>query len=144
MEKYALRDEVVETVNKLFVYTDSRNWDALRYEVFSDLVMFDMRSVGGEEGERTAESICEEWERNLAGIDQVHHAAGNHIVHFVDNTAQVTCYATAIHYKASATKGHTREFIGSYDIHLMKTSMGWRVYEFRFKLKFMTGNIELA
>ena len=47
MEKYSVRDEVIEVVNKLFVYTDNRHWEGLQYEVFADLVMFDMSSMGG-------------------------------------------------------------------------------------------------
>ena len=143
MEKFSIRDEIIETVNKLFVFTDARRWEELQYEVFADLVMFDMTSVGGMKDELSSQAICDMWAKGFDGIDHVHHHAGNYIIHPHDSTAHVTCYATATHYKASATKGSTRDFIGSYDIRLMKGAGGWRIYEFKYDLKFMKGNISL-
>lgn len=143
MEKYSVRDEIIETVNKLFVYTDMQKWDELRYEVFSDLVMFDMSSLGGPSEELSSRAICELWQKGFEGIDHIHHHAGNYIVHMHDSTADVTCYATATHYKANTTQGNTRNFVGSYELHLMKGATGWRIYEFRYILKFITGNREL-
>ncbi len=47
MVTYSVRDEIVEVINKLFVYTDLQEWEKLQTEVFSDDVFFDMSSMGG-------------------------------------------------------------------------------------------------
>ena len=52
MVTYSVRDEIIEIVNRLFVYTDNREWMKLQSEVFTGEVYFDMSSVGGEKGEK--------------------------------------------------------------------------------------------
>ncbi len=141
---YSIRDEIVEVINKLFVYTDMQEWEKLQNEVFSDDVFFDMSSVGGQEGsETTSKAICEIWRNGFAGIDAVNHLAGNYLIQINDVTASVLAYATATHYKESATRGKTRDFVGTYNISLMKHGIGWRIYEFKYNLRFTNGNIDL-
>ena len=41
------REQIVETANKLFVYTDSHQWKKMQEEVFTDSVLFDMSPLGG-------------------------------------------------------------------------------------------------
>ena len=55
----SVRDEIVEVVNKLFVFTDNQNWDELRTEVFTNQVEFDMSSLGGVKATLTSAEICE-------------------------------------------------------------------------------------
>jgi hypothetical protein len=139
------QDEVIELANKLFIYTDSRQWDALQRQVFSDTVFFDMESLGaGPRKEMASRQICEMWKTGFEGIDQVHHQAGNFIVDFTDeNTnADIFCYAIAIHYKNSATQGKTREFVGSYKLHATLTDIGWRLNSFTYLLKYSNGNVD--
>ena len=71
--KFSVRDEIIEVVNKLFVYTDGQEWNKLLQEVFSDKIDFDMSSLGGEKSTLTAEAICEIWRNGFAGIDSVNH-----------------------------------------------------------------------
>ena len=47
MVSFTVRDEIIEVINKLFIYTDMQEWEKLQNEVFSDDVMFDMSSLGG-------------------------------------------------------------------------------------------------
>jgi hypothetical protein len=143
MISHSIRDEIVEVVNKLFVYTDQQDWDKLQAEVFTHEVRFDMSSVGGVNDELMSVDICKLWEDGFAGIDSINHLAGNFIVKIQDTTASVFAYATATHYKQSATKGKTREFVGTYDIGLLRQIMGWRIYSFRYDLKYSTGNLSL-
>lgn len=144
MVKLSTREEIVETVNKLFVYADSLEWTKLQAEVFTHEVDFDMSSMGGEKKEMTAKAICDLWENGFKDIDSVNHLAGNYIVNIQDATASVFAYATATHYKKSATKGTTREFVGTYNIGLMKQATGWRIYKFQYNLKYATGNMDLT
>ncbi len=143
MVTHSVREEIVEVINKLFIYTDQHEWKKLQAEVFSDDVFFDMSSVGGPKAETTSKAICENWRKGFQGVDSVNHLAGNYLVHINDITATVFAYATATHYKQSATKGNTRDFIGTYDISLMKHGIGWRIYQFKYTLKFTRGNVNL-
>ena len=144
MVTFSIRDEIVEVINKLFVYTDMQEWEKLQDEIFSNDVLFEMSSPGGEKSETTSKAICEMWRKGFEGIDAINHLAGNYLVQVHDTVATVFAYATATHYKASATKGKTREFVGTYNISLMKHGIGWRIYEFKYNLKYATGNIDLG
>ena len=53
------REHIVEVVNKLFVYTDYRQWDKLLKEVFTGNIEFDMSSLGGEVKKMPAREVCE-------------------------------------------------------------------------------------
>jgi hypothetical protein len=141
----SIREEVIETVVKLFNYTDSRNWQGIEDEVFTPKVMFDMSSLGaGAPGEMDATEICKNWEQGFQGIDSVHHQAGNFVVTLNGTNAGVFCYAVAFHYKKDATQGTTREFVGSYNVQLNQTAHGWRINSFQYVIKFVKGNTELV
>lgn len=145
MELKSKREQLVELANKLFVYTDLRLWSKLVKEVFKENVLFDTSSTGaGPAKELSARAICDMWEAALAGIDYVHHQAGNIIVDFKgDDQAEILCYAIASHYKEAATRGKTREFVGSYNLHASFTDQGWRIDGYKYDLKYITGNAEL-
>ncbi len=40
------RDEIIEIANKLFIYTDERDWEKVK-AIFADEVLFDMTSIEG-------------------------------------------------------------------------------------------------
>lgn len=138
MEAKSKRDEIIELVNKLFIYTDNKNWDKLPAEVFTEKVMVDMSSVESKEAnEITADEICKGWKEDLAAIDAVHHQAGNFLVRFThdDVEAEVFCYAVATHVKKNAAQS-LQSFTGSYDLHAVLTDQGWRLDKFRYTQKF--------
>ena len=143
MEHFSEREQIVEVVNKLFIYTDYQKWDKLLNEVFTGNILFDMSSLGQEIKTIPAKEVCEIWQKGFEGLDSVNHLAGNYLVTINGETADVFAYATATHYKNSAIQGKTREFTGSYDLHLTKVLQGWRIDVFKYNLKFMNGNLEL-
>jgi hypothetical protein len=146
MEAKSKRDEIIEIVNKLFIYTDNQQWKKLTTEVFKETVNFDMSSMGaGDATQLKATQICKMWQDGFEGIDVIHHQAGNYLVKLKDEdtTAEVFCYALASHYKESARGGQTREFAGSYDLHLVLTDYGWRIDGFKYNLKYVKGNASL-
>ncbi len=53
--RFSLREQFIEIVNKLFIYTDNRQWDKIIEEVFTDSVLFDMSSAGGAEAASLAQ-----------------------------------------------------------------------------------------
>jgi hypothetical protein len=144
MEKFSTCDLITQTVNKLFVYTDLQEWDQLQMEVFTKQVSFDMSSLGGVRSNLSAVEICKIWQDGFVGIDAVNHLAGNYLIEIKEDEASVFAYATATHYKKSATKGNTREFVGSYNLHLIKENVGWRINEFKYNLKYANGNVDFA
>lgn len=145
MEARSKYDELVTLANKLFIHTDYQQWDKLLSDVFTAKVLFDMSSLGaGPARELSAKEICDMWKTGFAGIDAVHHQSGNFLVSFrADESADIFCYAIAIHFKNNATQGKTREFVGSYDLHAVFTDEGWRLDSFRYNVKFVSGNAEL-
>jgi hypothetical protein len=146
MENKSKRDEVIEVVNKLFIYTDYQQWDKLLAEVLTDNVHFDMASLGaGEAKTLTAIEITNMWRVGFAGIDAIHHQSGNFLVSFKSDAveADVFCYAIASHFKKAAKQGQTREFVGSYDLHCVLTDKGWRIDSFKYNVKYVSGNGDL-
>ena len=137
------RETIIETVNKLFIYTDEQQWEKLLSEVFNESVYMDMTSLGADASNLSSREICDNWENAFSGLDAINHLAGNYLVSISENSATVYCYATATHYKADAVNGKTREFVGTYDLDLVKTEIGWRIHKFKYNLKYMNGNIEL-
>ena len=141
--EFTVREQIIEIVHKLFIYTDNQEWKKLQKEVFSELVDFDMSSLGGEISKKSSIDICNEWKQGFEGIDSINHLAGNHLVKISNNSAEVFIYATATHFKESAIKGKTREFVGSYNLHLVKNMKRWKIDKFKYNLKYMTGNLDL-
>lgn len=138
------RDQIIEVINKMFVYTDTYKWSQLKEEVFTEIVEVDMTSMGAQAPMRiSARDICKEWEQNFKDLDAVHHQAGNYLVRINDLEADVQAYSIASHYLKATKKGNTRTYVGSYDLHLTKTSRGWRVDKFKYILKYSTGNLTL-
>lgn len=138
------REQLIELSNKLFIYTDYKEWQKLKEDVFvDDKVYIDMTSTGaGTAADMTPDMICSMWNVGFEGLDAVHHQSGNFLVTVTNEKAEVYCYAIATHYKANATAGKTREFVGSYNIGCIKTTMGWRINSFKYNLKYVNGNVE--
>ncbi len=138
------REEIIEIVNKLFIYTDYQEWEKLQNEVFTPNVFLDMSSLVAEATTLTSQEICSNWKTGFEGLDAVNHLAGNYLVTITDKEADVFAYATATHFKESATNGKIREFVGSYDLHLVKTENGWRIDKFKYNLKYAIGNMDMS
>lgn len=145
MVELSKRDAIIDVVNRLFVYTDSQDWTRLVEEVFAEEVLFDMSSAGGaERATLSPQKICDMWKTGFEGIDAIHHQAGNYLVTISEDVnAEVLCYAVAMHYKKSASRGNVREFVGTYNIMLAFTDHGWRINGFKYNLKFIQGNATL-
>ena len=138
------REQLVELINKLFIYTDTQDWDGLTKNVFDEIVFLDMSSLGGPAENFSATDICNMWKEGFKDLDSVNHLGGNYLVKITSvNEADIFAYATATHYKASATNGHTREFVGTYELKARRIDSQWKIYSFVYNLKYMTGNTEL-
>lgn len=138
------RQEVEDVVVRVFVATDRRDWAGVE-ACLADTVTLDMTSMtGGEPLRLTPAEVAAGWRDGLAPIDSVHHQVGNFQIAVDGDSATASCYGTAFHHREKiSTPSKTRTFVGSYDLHLSRTSAGWRIDLFRFVLKFIDGNREL-
>ena len=137
------KDAIVDTIIRLFVATDNRDWETAR-ACFTPRVLFDMTSMtGGSPGEIDAQEIVDGWDRGLRHLKAVHHQGGNFQVTLDGDRADAFCYGTASHYLPNASGQNTRLFVGSYDFRLEKDGAAWRIRQFRFNLKYMDGNLQL-
>jgi hypothetical protein len=143
MAFFSVRDEIIEVVHRLFIYTDNREWEKLQNEVFTESIFFDIISLGGIAKNTTAKEVCAVWQKGFERVNVISHLCGNHLVTATETDADVFIYVTATHYKSTATKGKTREFFCTYNLHLVKTDAGWRINRFKYNLKFQTGNLDL-
>jgi SnoaL-like protein len=141
----AISDQIriEESINRLFVCTDSRDWSNVR-KCFAPVVRIDMSSVGaGAAREMTPEQITDMWEDGLKTLEAIHHQVGNHLVSVDANRAIAFCYGTASHYLRNASGRNTRTFVGSYDFELEKIADHWAITMMRFNLKYLEGNPDL-
>ena len=142
--RFSSRDQIVEVVNKFFVYTDEREWEKLQHHVFTKHVLFDMSVIAGEKMHTSALQICEILKANFEDIDAINQLASNHLIEFNEDEDQATVivYVTATHFKRAALNGKTRTFVGSYNLHLVMEGNAWKISELKYTLKFATGNVE--
>ncbi len=137
------KDQVIGTVNRLFIYTDNRDWQKVK-ALFAPRVLFDMTSMtGGEPKTVSPQEIVDGWDEGLRKLKAIHHQSGNFLADISGDEATVFCYAVAWHYLPNRTGRNTRTFAGSYDIHLVKQDGEWKIDWFKYNLKFIDGNADL-
>ena len=142
--QFTVREQIIEVINKFFVYTDNQEWTKLQEEIFAANVELDMVSMGADKAELvSSRELCDRWEKAFEELDAIHHQSGNYIVNIIGEMAKVNAYAVATHYKELAQKGQTRKFTGSYDIHLSKRHGDWRIDKLKYNLKYSSGNMSL-
>ncbi len=137
------KDKIIDTIIRLFISTDNRDWPAVK-ALFAPKVLFDMTSLtGGQPATVAPQEIVYGWDKGLKPLKYVHHQAGNFLVDVGSNEASAFCYGIALHYLPNRTNKNTRTFIGSYNIHLAKLGECWKIDQFKFNLKFIDGNLDL-
>ncbi|MCL7971778.1 MAG: nuclear transport factor 2 family protein [marine benthic group bacterium] len=137
------KDAVISTVNRLFRSVDEKDWEGAE-ACLAPSVLLDVTSMaGGEPEHTTGKAIVEGWRETLTPIAKVHHQAGNYEVQVRGEEANASCYGIAVHYLPNDTGRDTRIFVGTYAMRLRKSGGAWRIYRFRYDLKFMDGNPDL-
>ena len=135
--------KIIETINRLFVGTDDRDWTLVR-SCLTPRVLFDMSSLGaGEPKHLSADDIVAAWDTGLKPLKAIHHQAGNYLVEVNGTKAEAFCYGIASHYLPNKSNRNTRTFVGSYEFELLKESGHWRIATFKFNLKYIDGNPDL-
>jgi hypothetical protein len=137
------RERLIEAVTALFVATDLRDWGTVR-ACFADTVLFDMSSLGGSLSATVpADTIVTGWKVGLSALKAIHHQVGNFQVKIAGNHADVACYGIAYHFLPNRTNRNTRIFVGTYELHLIRSGSGWKIEMLRYLSKFVEGNPDL-
>lgn len=135
--------QITETVNKLFISVDNRDWENVKL-IFSDTVLLDYTSMaGGQPAILTSSQIIDSWKGILPGFDKTHHQLGNYLIETDSDLAKVFCYGTATHYLANESKNNIWTVVGSYDLELKDVNNTWRITKMKFNLKYIDGNNDL-
>ncbi|WP_128544421.1 nuclear transport factor 2 family protein [Larkinella soli] len=134
---------IIDTVNGVFLYSDSHDWDALQ-TCFADPFVLDYTSMnGGEPATLTPAGIAEDWRGFLPGFQATHHLIGNHRVRLTEAEAAVFCYGTATHYLPTETGLPVWTVAGTYDFRLRSENGGWKITRMTFHFKYEDGNRQL-
>ncbi len=155
------KDRIVETINRLFIGTDNRDWPQVK-SCFAPSVLFDMSSLGAGQPKRMSpDEIVAGWDAGLGPLKAIHHQAGNYLVDVTGERASAFCYGIASHYLPNETGANTRTFVGSYDFadriearaavqgctgcgfEFVRNGGQWKISGFRFNLKYLDGNPNL-
>ncbi|HEX3006201.1 MAG TPA: nuclear transport factor 2 family protein [Bacteroidales bacterium] len=135
--------KVNETVVRLFVSTDQRDWNAVQ-QCFASKVELDYSSMNGNPAAVLSPAdIISAWKSVLPGFEFTHHQLGNFISQIDGSKAHVFCYGTATHYLKNEG-GNVWTVVGSYDFDLVQESNQWKISRMKFNFKYQDGNTTLA
>jgi len=133
---------IKETVAKLFVSSDQRNWAEVEAQ-FATKVTLDYSSMtGNPAAEVSPTDITTGWKTVLPGFTHTHHQIGNFITEINGNKAHSFCYGTATHYLED-DNGNIWTVVGSYDFDLEKIDDHWKITTMTFNFKYQDGNTAL-
>ena len=134
---------VQETISKLFIASDQRNWEGVEAQ-FAPKVNLDYSSMTENSATTlTPQQITGAWKTVLPGFASTHHQIGNVISEIDGNEAHVFCYGTATHYLEHA-EGNIWTVVGSYDFDLENIENQWKIKAMTFNYKYQDGNTKLV
>ena len=134
------REEILDTVTRLFWFTDHHRWDELE-GLFADEVELDYTSLqGGEPETLPPADIVDGWKRTLGPLDAHQHLIADQIVSAEGDGAELTAASQAVH----QFKGETWTLGGDYRFLLTRADGGWRVESMTMTAVWQTGDRELV
>lgn len=143
LEDLIAQADIIDTINRLFIGTDSRDWSMVRAALAPRLHVDITSLAGGQPSEMAGADLAAAWEAGLKPLQAVHHQAGNYRVTVRGAEADAFCYGTATHYRSTQAGENVRTFVGSYDLRLARLDGEWRITSFRLNLKYIDGNRDL-
>ena len=122
------RQEIIETVNKIGLMADLRNWAECRAS-FSEQVEFDYTSMlGGQPTTVSADTQIQQWKDFFAStFKTTQHLIGSHTLTLNGNTATCISHFQAHHVFIDTSEGKTWTLGGTYHHELSRTTKGWKV-----------------
>lgn len=141
---YETQQAILDTIHRLFIYTDSRNWDALK-DCFQEAFVLDYSSMNGVAPMTTTpEQVIDNWSNFLPGFEATHHQISNPIIRLEGWRASAFCNGTAAHFLPNPSGQNVWTVYGTYDFELQQNNAQWRVSKMAFRFKFQDGNLQLA
>ncbi|WP_083629350.1 nuclear transport factor 2 family protein [Tenacibaculum agarivorans] len=149
LKSQEMRSEIInetqriqETISKLFIHSDDRNWKIVE-SLFADTVTLDYSSMTGNSAAKVSPTdITSAWKTVLPGFTYTHHQLGNFITEINESKAHTFCYGTATHYLEN-NNGNIWTVVGSYDFDLEKINNNWKITLMKFNYKYQNGNDKL-
>lgn len=133
---------IQETVIKMFVNSDERNWSEVEKQ-FASKVSLDYSSMTGNlASEVSPTEITSGWKTVLPGFTYTHHQLGNFITESNGSKAHSFCYGTATHF-IEDENGSVWTVVGTYDFDLEKIDDNWKITSMTFNYKYQEGNEKL-
>ena len=135
--------KIEKTIKKLFIYTDSHQWDKLK-KIFADKVLLDYSSFTGKPAAKLSpDQIIANWSGFLPKFKHTHHQLGNILAKRKNDVGELFCYGTASHYLPNKSGNHVWTVVGTYKFHLKRIQKKWKVTQMVFNFKYQQGNLEL-
>jgi hypothetical protein len=135
-------ENVQETVTRLFIATDQRDWQTVQ-QCFASHVELDYSSMNQQvPTQLTPIEIINGWKNILPGFEYTHHQLGNFVIQTDKTKAHLFCYGTASHY-LTAEQGNLWTVVGSYDFDLVLENKQCKITRMKFNFKFQEGNLSL-
>jgi SnoaL-like domain len=130
------RDEIVETLTRLFAATDHHRWDELA-AVLADPVTLDYTATqGGEPAALSPAEVVAAWRPMFESIDAHQHLVANHLVTIDgDGGASASASFIAIH----QWRGETWTLGGDYEFGLRRAGLAWGIHRLRMTPVWQTG-----
>lgn len=134
---------IQETISKLFIHSDQRNWEGVEAQFASEVNLDYSSMTGNPATVLSPQQITGAWKTVLPGFSSTHHQVGNFISQVSDDQAHSFCYGTATHY-LEHVDGNLWTVVGSYDFDLEKTEGQWKIIAMTFNYKYQEGNTSLV
>lgn len=140
----ATRADLEDTVTKMFVYADRRDWAGLR-DLFADQVELDWTSLsGGEPATLTPDQIVAGWTATLGGLQATQHLIGNFLVEsMAGDEATASCYGQATHFLPDAVGSSLWTLGADYRFTLVRTGSTWKIAAVTMTAVWGDGNQQL-
>ncbi|MGH9270892.1 MAG: nuclear transport factor 2 family protein [Ilumatobacteraceae bacterium] len=129
--RWSRRDSIVDTITRIFWYTDERRWADL-IDLFADSVHYDYTGLtGGQPSRLSRAAIASTWRSALEHLDATQHIVGNHVVELDGDAATVTAQFVATHVLGTASNATCWTLGGNYCFQVGRGDGRWTVTAIR-------------
>lgn len=134
---------VAETMSRIGLFVDARQWDDLE-ALFADPVNVDYTSLNGGEPQRLHPAeLVGGWRQVLPFLDATQHLIGNHVVTLNGDEASCAANVQGTHVLANHSGGPVWTVGGRYDTTLRRTPSGWTITALTLTVRWATGNQQI-
>ena len=144
LQEVADRLAVQDTVTRMAVLADRRDWQALT-GIFADRVRVDYTALtGGAPSSVAGADLVTAWAGALGGYQATQHLVADHLVELDGDTAVATATFQATHYLPNPHGGPLWTLGGTYRWELVRTQDGWKISAVAMTPQWAEGNQQLT